>query len=92
MRLFVYGTLKDRPTVKRVLKHAVTETMTTLKDYRLLDHQEWPTLEPEAGAEVVGDIFNVDRDDLHKLDLWENHYKRHLVDTASGIAWVYLRK
>lgn len=75
--LFVYGTLRDRDNAVTATLHGAD------KD----DTGRYPTIYPDEGSTVTGDVFPVtDENELAELDTYEGVpvlYKR--LETANGI-------
>ncbi len=88
MKLFVYATLKNRETVRKVLHHKVAERRAVLPEFHEIPGK-WPTVTPMTNAHVKGEVFDVTADDLVLLDAWENNYKRRKVATSAGQCWIY---
>ncbi len=88
--MFVYGSLRDVAVVRRAIGHGVSEDAAILPGYDAIRRGEWPHIVRKRGAEVKGDVFEVDERDLQELDSWESHYHRIEVQTSAGPAWVYV--
>jgi gamma-glutamylaminecyclotransferase len=99
IRVFVYGTLKRGFGNSWLLKDATFLGRTTLTgNYRLVEVSGggFPGLLRDAEfpeRDVGGEVYAVSADELVALDGLEGHpnfYRRELVDTEHGLAWVYL--
>lgn len=88
LRLFVYNTLKSRKLVHKLLGHLVSESSTVLPGYIEIDG-DYPTIHQAKNRDLKGEIFNLDPEDIKKLDDWEDHYFRIRVRTNAGPAWAY---
>ena len=95
-KLFSYGTLRDPATQQQVLGRSLgTGSPDTLRGYRLATlkgiHQLYTILQPQAGSTVAGLLFDVNKDDLVRLDDYEGDaYQRISVTLMSKTrAWVY---
>lgn len=100
MRLFVYGTLKQRGILDEALAHNEhyeyhpAEIAGVREVYRHFNGTSWPTLIPEPmghSRTVKGELLAVDGPDLVALDHWESHYMRIIKRTLEGEeVWVYV--
>ena len=95
IKVFVYETLKSKLVQKEALGHVVDDWVTaTISDmqevYVSFNNEKWPSLVPAPGTHVYGELFKVDEADLASLDNWEENYKRILLPTDKGMAWVYV--
>lgn len=82
MNLFVYGTLKNPKTRAHVLKHKENAKKTILHDYEKKSYstpegKNFETVFQKQGEQVTGDVFPITKDDLDKLEKWEDEY--HLI-------------
>lgn len=93
VKIFVYGTLMLGDVRERVLNKKISGEYDSLKGYRLTTHPvltSYPVIEtiPEwhNHTTVDGMVFEVDNDDLIKLDRYEStYYKRINVTLESGL-------
>lgn len=90
-QVFVYGTLRQ-PFVRRLVIGRPTATRAaTLPGFS----RQGLNLRPRAGSAVSGEVFNVDADELARLDRYERlgvRYERKIKTLESGeTAWVYTR-
>jgi len=95
-KLFSYGTLQNPATQRKLLGRELGEgSPDTLRGYRLAQltgvHAVYPIVQPEPGATVAGLLFEVDPEELARLDTYEGEaYQRLSVRLVSGRrAWVY---
>ncbi len=79
--LFVYGTLMNPKSREHVLKHSEhSETASVLakkESYTTPEGKRFKTITPGGDKEVVGDLLQLDLDDLSNLTTWEDEY--HLI-------------
>lgn len=88
--LFVYGTLKSLQTYEQVVGHLDKHTTATLNGYRKRDCGDgYTTIDPTPNSSVQGTIYLLSKNDLHKLDEWEEDYERITVQTDKGQAHAY---
>ena len=90
-RVFAYGTLTN-PVIRWLIIHKQVETQPAqLRDY----HQDGLDVHARKGAVTEGQVFEVNAEDLRKLDRYERvgeRYKRVRMSLTDGSqAWVYQR-
>jgi gamma-glutamylcyclotransferase (GGCT)/AIG2-like uncharacterized protein YtfP len=81
--MFTYGTLIDNGIRSRVLGKETMSYPAELKDYELTIHSYCPflTIKKSVGSVVKGIIFEVNDNDLRRLDQYENSlYDRIIVN------------
>jgi gamma-glutamylcyclotransferase (GGCT)/AIG2-like uncharacterized protein YtfP len=87
--IFVYGTLLDDTVRGRVLGKDIKGKSDTLEDYMLDTHSiltTYPTITPLDKGVVNGKYFNVNEEDIKKLDRYESeYYKKIEIKLKSGI-------
>ena len=88
MNIFVYGTLLDDTVRGRVLGKDVKGKEDTLEDYIVDMHSvltSYPTIIKQDRGSVNGMYFDVDMEDIKKLDRYESeYYKKIEVKLKSG--------
>jgi len=94
-KLFSYGTLMDDYVRTSVLEKHVDAKPDILKGYTITVHPvltSYPVVKPNKDDFVNGVVFEVNDDDLKKLDRYEsNYYKREDIVLDSGIkSMVYI--
>jgi len=93
--VFVYGTLLAGESNHGWLEGAsLLGEWTTLPLFRLVDLGPYPVLSPGGRTAVRGQVYRISRLMLQSLDVLEgcpSEYRRRLIDTPWGRAWVYLR-
>ena len=79
--LFVYGTLMNPKSRAHVLKHIEEGTKASVvakkESYTTPEGKRFKTITPGGDKEVVGDVLELDLDDLSNLTTWEDEY--HLI-------------
>ena len=89
MNIFVYGTLLDDSIRGRVLGKDIKGKEDTLENYMLDTHSvltSYPTIIHCFREFVNGKYFDVDMEDIKKLDRYEsNYYKKIEVKLKSGV-------
>jgi len=90
--LFVYQTLRDNKTIHEVLGHDKEEKKYILKGWKRKMIDDYPSIvKGEKENTVVGDLIELTKEELAKLDEWENKYAR--VEVEDGIqAFIYKTK
>ena len=87
--IFVYGTLLDDTVRGRVLGKDIKGKSDTLEDYIIDTHSvltSYPTIVQQDRGFVNGKYFDVDMEDIKKLDRYESeYYKKIEVKLKSGI-------
>ena len=87
--IFVYGTLLDDTVRGRVLGKDIKGKSDTLEDYIIDTHSvliSYPTIVQQDRGFVNGKYFDVDIEDIKKLDRYESqYYKKIEVKLKSGV-------
>jgi gamma-glutamylcyclotransferase (GGCT)/AIG2-like uncharacterized protein YtfP len=98
--VFVYGTLRDKDTRKRLCGRDVyTENYDCLKGFELSsihdENQSFPILvENDLSDQIInGEIIELSRSELLLIDQYEgSFYRRIKITLESGkLAWVYIK-
>lgn len=90
--VFAYGTLVDPAVRQTVLGRAVPALQAVLPG-SCKKEGEYPTLEADEKAQVLGVCFEVTEEELAKLDAWEASYRRVPVQLEEGLAaWAYVKE
>jgi len=88
MNIFVYGTLLDDTVRGRVLGKDIKGKSDTLEDYMLDTHSvltSYPTIVKRNKEVVNGMYFDVNEEDIKKLDRYESeYYKKIEIKLKSG--------
>jgi len=93
--LFVYGTLRDPITRRKVIGRDVECAIKRLRHYRHsstnIDGQTFPIIEPVENSWVSGEVFSLTEEELKRVDAYEGpRYCRKLHELADGTkAFVY---
>jgi len=91
--VFVYGTLRHGECNHHLLSQAQwLGNHTTLPIYSLYDLGAYPAV-IEGHSAIIGEVYLVDEETLAQLDLLEDHpvtYRRELIETPFGQAWIYI--
>lgn len=95
--VFVYGTLKSNGPVRgldTVCGHSelIGEAVTQEAQYRMFNLGAFPAVMPGGEHDVVGELWQVHDDVMQDLDYIEGYpdfYKRRIVKTSLGDAWMY---
>lgn len=92
MRIFVYGSLRRKQGNSHWMTNAQSLGDHTEKDFVLYSLGHYPGAVPGDGA-VVGEVYRIDAATLSELDALRTQggeYKRHLIQTPYGSAWMYV--
>ncbi len=91
--VFVYGTLRQGESNHHFLAGAQLLGMhETQPEYALYDLGAYPAV-IQGHNTILGEIYLIDDDTLQALDKLEDvpiEYRRELIDTPFGQAWIYL--
>lgn len=91
--VFVYGTLRQGQTHHHLLASAdFLGFHATLPIYNLYDLGAYPAV-VEGHHTITGEVYSIDDDTLTTLDQLEDvpvAYRRELIETPFGQAWMYL--
>lgn len=97
--VFAYGTLMNLHLLSKILKYNVGEEIDdSLSGFEAVnmdtvEGEDYHTLIRNENDQVLGKRFKVNPIELHKLDNWEDQYKRISVTLDSGTpAWAYILK
>ncbi|MBN1951279.1 MAG: gamma-glutamylcyclotransferase [Bacteroidales bacterium] len=96
--IFAYGTLCDVKVRKDVIGYVSDAKPSSLKGFTMseivLEHISYPVIVEDRLAEdsLEGIIFQIEEEDLQKLDAYEtNAYRRIQITTMTGeTAWTYI--
>jgi gamma-glutamylaminecyclotransferase len=94
-RVFVYGTLRKGFSNHRLLNHSGATFVSdakTIDKYRLTADGIPFVFKQFSDIEITGEVYDVDSNVLSSLDRLEGHpfsYKREIVPTTAGDAWIY---
>jgi gamma-glutamylcyclotransferase (GGCT)/AIG2-like uncharacterized protein YtfP len=97
-RLFTYGTLRDSEVQREVLGKESAGVPDSLSNYRLssldIGGEQYPIAEPGDGGKIEGVAYEVQLEELKKIDEYEGQeYRRIKVTLDSGLeAWIYTRQ
>jgi gamma-glutamylcyclotransferase (GGCT)/AIG2-like uncharacterized protein YtfP len=88
--IFVYDTLLDKHLVRKIVGRKVDETPDVAVNYKKVHEKGYGWLEYEKGSFVHGAVLELTREEVDKLDSWEDKYKRSPIKLDSGSsAWFY---
>lgn len=96
-QLFVYGTLKEATTQKRVLGRRAAGIQDILKDFTrstiTIENKTYPIITKKRGESIEGMVISVRLKELKLIDDYEtNAYRRKKVVLNSGkSAWAYMK-
>lgn len=94
-RVFVYGTLKSGQSRSMTTMPGATyvgDAATAESEFEMIDLGSFPAVLLGGINRVAGEVWAVDDETLNILDSIEgfpHFYKRTLVDTTQGQAWIY---
>lgn len=92
MRIFVYGSLRRKQGNSHWMTNAQWVGEYCIKGYRLYNLGLYPGAVPGDGR-VYGEIYRIDAITLSELDelrVADGEYKRTLIQTPFGSAWMYV--
>ena len=98
IQVFVYETLLNQTLLSKILKRQADTQKDKLLGYREISMESkegdnYHTLIRDKEDFVLGKRFCVSREELKRLDSWEQGYYRKKVKLGSGnISWVYILK
>ncbi|WP_261816555.1 gamma-glutamylcyclotransferase family protein [Vibrio gallicus] len=91
--VFVYGTLRQGESNHHLLEASELLGMFETKpEYALFDLGAYPGL-VEGYSAITGEIYRIDEKVLEQLDILEDvptEYRREVLETPFGEAWIYL--
>jgi len=93
--MFSYGTLMNDDMRSRVLGRLTNKNPAFLINYEIVDHSRanYPTIKYKLGEITQGILFIVDRDDVIKIDIYENElYERIKVTINNTNCMAYIEK
>lgn len=96
--VFVYGTLLDEDTRKKLFGREIFLTSDVLpyvenNAYKTPEGKAFHTVDPVRAGAVSGKVLYLNEKELEKLDRWEDQYRRRVKVLKSGKrAWVYALK
>jgi len=92
-QVFVYGSLRRGQRYHHLMRGARHIGDYQLPPrYTLFDLGPYPALRPDGRDPVQGEVYVVDAVLLRRLDVLERHpleFRRRLVATPAGAAWIY---
>ncbi|AET69536.1 hypothetical protein Desor_4097 [Desulfosporosinus orientis DSM 765] len=97
-KVFVYGTLmKGRKYHRQYLSQSTFLGKAEVRDFAMYAVSSYPGIVPEIGEKVKGEVYEVDKETLTRVDLLEDAgslYVRKTVDVLLEgqviPAWVYI--
>lgn len=93
MLIFVYGTLRGGHFY---MGDADFVTDGKAKGFTLVDLGAFPAMLPKAGGHVVGEVWNIDAEQIHVLDRFEGscYHRQRIAVSVEGRkplhAWAYV--
>lgn len=72
-KIFVYGTLMAGYGNNRIIQEGSLITRATLKGLGMWDYGFFPVVSSKANSEVVGEVWEIDDDQLQHCDWLEGH-------------------
>lgn len=92
MRIFVYGSLRRKQGNSHWMTNAQWVGEYEVAGYQLYDLGYYPGAVTGTGK-VFGEVYRIDAATLGEIDalrLADNEYKRILIQTPFGSAWMYI--
>ncbi|EOV9546947.1 gamma-glutamylcyclotransferase family protein [Cronobacter sakazakii] len=92
MRIFVYGSLRRKQGNSHWMTNAQWLGDYDIENYQLFSLGHYPGAVPGEGS-VVGEVYRIDAITLAELDALRTargEYKRQLIQTPYGSAWMYV--
>jgi gamma-glutamylcyclotransferase (GGCT)/AIG2-like uncharacterized protein YtfP len=92
MRIFVYGSLRRKQGNSHWMTNAQLMGEHTEENFVLYSLGHYPGAVPGEGG-VIGEVYRIDASTLSELDALRTQggeYKRHLIQTPYGSAWMYV--
>jgi len=92
MRIFVYGSLRRKQGNSHWMTNAQLMGGHTEENFVLYSLGHYPGAVPGVGG-VIGEVYRIDASTLSELDALRTQggeYKRHLIQTPYGSAWMYV--
>ncbi|MDE1330545.1 gamma-glutamylcyclotransferase family protein [Vibrio aestuarianus] len=91
--VFVYGTLRQGESNHHFLQSGqMLGSFITASEYALYDLGTYPGL-IKGHQSITGEVYMIDEATLKQLDILEDvpvEYRREMIDTPFGRAWVYI--
>jgi gamma-glutamylcyclotransferase (GGCT)/AIG2-like uncharacterized protein YtfP len=88
IKVFTYGTLHNG--VGKLLKRDIKLIVDTLTGHKLIDlGKGYTSIIKDDESTVPGFVFEVNKEELNKLDDWEDKYKRITVNIDGNNVFVY---
>ncbi len=92
--VFVYGTLRSGEVNHHLLETArYCGSHTTQPHYKMFSLGTYPAVVGGGPDRILGEVYQVDARTMSRLDWLEGYpvaYKRKLISTPWGRAWIYL--
>ncbi|WP_034492880.1 gamma-glutamylcyclotransferase family protein [Buttiauxella agrestis] len=92
MRIFVYGSLRRKQGNSHWMTNAQWLGEHHVENYALYSLGHYPGVVPGEGS-VMGEVYRIDASTLSELDALRTkggEYKRQLIQTPYGSAWMYV--
>ncbi len=92
MRIFVYGSLRHKQGNSHWMTNAQLLGAFSIEGYQLYSLGHYPGAVPGEGS-VYGEVYRIDASTLAELDdlrTQGGEYKRQLIQTPYGSAWMYV--
>lgn len=92
MRIIVYGSLRRKQGNSHWMTNATWLGDDVISGYALYDLGEYPAAVHGEG-EIYCEVYRISAGILAELDALKSHprdYKRELINTAYGSAWIYI--
>ncbi len=94
IKVFVYGSLKKGYSNHQLLVNSkFISNAETLPNYSLISLGSFPGVIIGGGTMIQGEMYEVTQEEFSRLDRLEGHpsfYKREIIETSKGNAWIYL--
>lgn len=91
-RVFVYGTLMRGQRNHHWMRGAVWLGCSSPRGFSLWSLGQYPVACPGGGGRIRGEVYSLSLAHLYRLDVLEEcprFYRRRLVRTRFGMAWIY---
>ena len=96
--LFVYGTLKDGDIRRALFGGNPVGEADVLEGFARtttrINGVEYPNIAPADGGDVAGEVLEVDRETLQRVDQYEadTYARRRFLLRSGRRAWAYIRE